>query len=41
MIEVDLKTFEISENLLNHVIHGVTFKEGILSANYALLANLK
>jgi hypothetical protein len=35
-IEVDLKSFEISENLLNNVVSGVTFEEGILSADHSL-----
>ena len=35
-IMVDLGTFEISENLLNNVVAGVTFKDGVLSASHAL-----
>lgn len=35
-IEVDLTAFEISENILNHVLPGVSFKDGILASNHAL-----
>ncbi|MDE6913769.1 MAG: hypothetical protein K2P35_08755 [Lachnospiraceae bacterium] len=35
-IEVDLTSFEISDNLLNSIVAGVSFKNGILSADHAL-----
>ncbi|SHK77779.1 hypothetical protein SAMN02745136_03322 [Anaerocolumna jejuensis DSM 15929] len=35
-ITVDLSQYEISENLLNGIIKGVAFKNGIFSASYAL-----